>query len=70
MNQAKGYFSHAWLTSGSPDEGRESFPFFRGHLHMLVGRNGCGKSTLIKAIGGLAPVSSGEARSSRSAGPV
>ena len=32
----------------------------RGHLHMLLGRNGCGKSTLIRALAGLVRPSGGE----------
>ena len=32
----------------------------RGEVHCLVGENGCGKSTLIKAVAGVHPPSSGE----------
>ncbi|QDZ24948.1 ABC transporter [Chloropicon primus] len=32
----------------------------RGHLHMLLGKNGSGKSTFMETIAGLLPISSGE----------
>ena len=39
-----------------------SFQVYKGEVHVLIGENGAGKSTVMKMIAGLYPIDSGHLR--------
>ena len=60
MSDARLQAEHRWAGYGRRGVGEDFSCAFRpGEVTVLLGRNGCGKSTLPRALGGLLPALKG-----------